>query len=112
MAHAIGWENILHGVRDEVPSTLSGDMLMKNLRCPGYLPPPARAHLRSPAVEHGCTALAVPERALFGSTPPVLFRGQQIEKDINEGLYECRICCDENINSDSVIWYCQTCRTV
>ncbi len=91
MAHAIGWEKTLHGVRDEVPSILSGDIPMKHLPCPGYLPPPARAHLRSPAVEHGCTALAVPEGALFGATPPVLLRGQQIEKDINEGLYECGI---------------------
>ncbi len=94
MAHAIGWEKTLYGVRDEVPNTLSGDIPLKNLPCPGYLPPPARAHLRSPAVEQGWqgwTALAVPEGALFGATPPVLLRGQQIEKDINEGLYECGI---------------------
>lgn len=44
--------------------------------------------------------------------PPVVNQRCEIEEEINQGRYECGICCDENIKRGDQIWYCHTCWSV
>lgn len=87
---------------------------MRNLRGPGYVHRPVRAHVKSPIPNSSCAIRTGPQSTVgtAGSAPLILSRGDKIEQNIELGRYECGICCDEDINREDVIWYCQTCWTV
>ena len=85
---------------------------MKKLQRPGDLPRPVSVHLRASTTDVESSRQDMPGEYIIDEAGRSNTRGQTIERQMQEGIYEYGIFCDEDIDRNSVIWYCQTCWTV